>query len=210
MSDEIYGQMTYDGLAHQTLLAYPEIRDRLILLDGWSKTYAMTGWRLGYSVWPKPLYENARKLAVNSYSCVNASAQYAGLAALTGPQDAVHAMVAEFDRRRRLVVEGLNALPGVSRRRRRRARSTRSRTSRSDRLEGQAARLRAAGGGGRRHHRRAGLRRSRRGLYSPLLRQLDREHPQGPGAHGRVPGAARSRSDLARNARPEPLGQMSS
>ncbi|PSC03437.1 aspartate aminotransferase [Alsobacter soli] len=114
MSDEIYGQMTYDGLAHQTLLAYPEIRDRLILLDGWSKTYAMTGWRMGYSVWPKPLYDAARKLAVNSYSCVNASAQYAGLAALTGPQDAVRAMVAEFDRRRRVVVEGLNALPGVS------------------------------------------------------------------------------------------------
>jgi len=113
LSDEIYGQMTYDGLAHQTLLAYPEIRDRLILLDGWSKTYAMTGWRLGYSVWPKSLYEAARKLAVNSYSCVNASAQFAGLAALTGPQDAVQEMVDEFDRRRAVVVEGLNALPGV-------------------------------------------------------------------------------------------------
>ena len=113
LSDEIYGQMTYDGLAHQTLLAYPEIRDRLILLDGWSKTYAMTGWRLGYSVWPKPLYDAARKLAVNSYSCVNAPTQFAGLAALTGPQDAVHAMVAEFDARRKVVVEGLNQLPGV-------------------------------------------------------------------------------------------------
>jgi aspartate/methionine/tyrosine aminotransferase len=74
----------------------------------------MTGWRMGYSVWPKPLYDAARKLAVNSYSCVNASAQFAGLAALTGPQDAVHAMVAEFDRRRKIVVEGLNKLPGVS------------------------------------------------------------------------------------------------
>ena len=113
MSDEIYGQMTYDGFAHQTLLAYPEIRDRLILLDGWSKTYAMTGWRLGYSVWPKTLYDAARKLAVNSYSCVNAPAQFAGLAALTGPQDAVRAMVAEFDARRAVVVEGLNRLPGV-------------------------------------------------------------------------------------------------
>ena len=113
MSDEIYAQMTYDGLAHQTLLAYPEIRDRLILLDGWSKTYAMTGWRMGYSIWPKSLYEAARKLAVNSYSCVNASAQFAGLAALTGPQDAVKSMMAEFDRRRKIVVEGLNALPGV-------------------------------------------------------------------------------------------------
>jgi len=113
MSDEIYGQMTYDGLQHQTLLAYPEIRERLILLDGWSKTYAMTGWRMGYAIWPQKLYDAARKLAVNSYSCVNASAQFAGLAALTGPQDAVHAMVAEFDRRRKIVVEGLNALPGV-------------------------------------------------------------------------------------------------
>jgi aspartate/methionine/tyrosine aminotransferase len=113
LSDEIYGQMTYDGLAHQTLLAYPEIRDRLIMLDGWSKTYAMTGWRLGYSVWPGPLYEAARKLAVNSYSCVNAPTQFAGLAALTGPQDAVQAMVAEFDARRRIVTEGLNAIPNV-------------------------------------------------------------------------------------------------
>jgi aspartate aminotransferase len=113
LSDEIYGQMTYDGLAHQTLLAYPEIRDRLILLDGWSKTYAMTGWRLGYSIWPRALYENARKLAVNSYSCINAPTQFAGIAALTGPQDAVRAMVAEFDARRRIVVEGLNRLKGV-------------------------------------------------------------------------------------------------
>jgi len=114
LSDEIYGQMTYDGLAHQTLLAYPEMRDRLILLDGWSKTYAMTGWRLGYSVWPAALYDNARKLAVNSFSCVNAAAQHAGIAALQGPQDAVAAMVSEFDCRRKLVVEGLKRLPGVS------------------------------------------------------------------------------------------------
>ncbi|MCT8971561.1 pyridoxal phosphate-dependent aminotransferase [Microbaculum marinisediminis] len=114
MSDEIYGQMTYDGLEHRTLLAYPDIRDRLILLDGWSKTYAMTGWRMGYSVWPRKLHDYARKLAVNSYSCVNAAAQFAGLAALEGPQDAVADMVAEFDRRRSVVVEGLNGLPGIS------------------------------------------------------------------------------------------------
>jgi aspartate/methionine/tyrosine aminotransferase len=114
MSDEIYDQMLYDGEKHVCLLSYPEIRDRLILLNGWSKTYAMTGWRMGFSVWPKPLYENARKLAVNSHSCVNAPAQWAGLAALTGPQDAVHMMLAEFDRRRKAVVKGLNALPDVS------------------------------------------------------------------------------------------------
>ena len=114
MSDEIYDQMLYDGEQHVCLLSYPEIRDRLILLNGWSKTYAMTGWRLGYSIWPKPLYENARKLAVNSHSCVNAPAQWAGLAALTGSQDAVGMMLAEFDRRRQAVVKGLNALPGIS------------------------------------------------------------------------------------------------
>jgi aspartate/methionine/tyrosine aminotransferase len=114
MSDEIYDQMVYDGEEHVSLLTYPEIRDRLILLNGWSKTYAMTGWRMGYSVWPQKLLDAARKLAVNSYSCVNAPSQYAGLAALTGPQDCVAEMVAEFDRRRHVVVEGLNALPGVS------------------------------------------------------------------------------------------------
>jgi aspartate/methionine/tyrosine aminotransferase len=114
MSDEIYDHMVYDGEQHVCLLTYPSIRDRLILLNGWSKTYAMTGWRLGYAVLPGKLYEYARKLAVNLHSCVNASAQYAGLAALTGPQDAVHKMVAEFDRRRKVVVEGLNKLPGVS------------------------------------------------------------------------------------------------
>ena len=114
MSDEIYDHMVYDGETHVCLLSYPSIRDRLILLNGWSKTYAMTGWRLGYAVWPGKLYDFARKLAVNLHSCVNASAQYAGLAALTGPQDEVRRMVAEFDKRRKVVVEGLNRLPGVS------------------------------------------------------------------------------------------------
>jgi aspartate aminotransferase len=114
LSDEIYGQLTYDGLSHRSLLSYPEIRDRLILLDGWSKTYAMTGWRLGYSVWPKPWREVGRKLAVNAYSCVNSAAQFAGIEALKGPQDSVAAMRDEFDRRRRAVVAGLNRLPGVS------------------------------------------------------------------------------------------------
>ncbi|WP_020181372.1 pyridoxal phosphate-dependent aminotransferase [Methylopila sp. M107] len=114
LSDEIYDQLVFDGLTHQTLLAYPEIRDRLIVLNGWSKTYAMTGWRLGWSVWPKALYDNVRKIGVNAWSCVNAPTQWAGIAALEGPQDAVEHMKREFDKRRILVTEGLNALPGVS------------------------------------------------------------------------------------------------
>jgi aspartate aminotransferase len=114
MSDEIYDHMLYDGESHVCLLQYPSIRDRLILLNGWSKTYAMTGWRLGYAVWPGKLYNYARKLAVNLHSCVNAATQYAGLAALTGPQDEVTKMVAEFDKRRKVVVDGLNSLPGIS------------------------------------------------------------------------------------------------
>lgn len=113
MSDEIYSQMLYGGREHVSLLQYPEIRDRLIVLDGWSKTYAMTGWRLGYAVWPDQLVEQVTRLCINDHSCVNASAQFAGLAALTGPKDAVHDMVAEFDRRRQFIVAGLNDLPGV-------------------------------------------------------------------------------------------------
>ncbi|MBM3553993.1 MAG: aminotransferase class I/II-fold pyridoxal phosphate-dependent enzyme, partial [Alphaproteobacteria bacterium] len=113
MSDEIYARIVYDGEPHASLMAYPQLRDRLILLDGWSKTYAMTGWRLGYSVWPKSLIAQAERLAVNSHSCVNAAAQWAGIAALQGPQDAVETMVKAFDQRRKAIVERLNALPGV-------------------------------------------------------------------------------------------------
>ncbi len=114
LSDEIYGQMLYDGRQHASLLSYPEIRDRLILLDGWSKTYAMTGWRLGYGLWPAALIEGATRLAINCHSCVNAPTQHAGIAALEGPQEAVEAMVAAFDRRRRFVHEALNAIPAIS------------------------------------------------------------------------------------------------
>ncbi|MCB9960417.1 MAG: pyridoxal phosphate-dependent aminotransferase [Rhodospirillaceae bacterium] len=113
LSDEIYGQMTYGGAEHVSLLSFPEIADRVIVLDGWSKTYAMTGWRLGYAVWPEELVEPAIRLCVNSHSCVNAATQWAGIAALEGPQDAVATMVAAFAERRRRVVDRLNALPGV-------------------------------------------------------------------------------------------------
>jgi aspartate/methionine/tyrosine aminotransferase len=114
MSDEIYDVMTYDGEKSTSLLTFPEIRDRLIVLNGWSKTWAMTGWRLGWSIWPDRLYENVRKLAVNCWSCVNAPAQYAGIAAIDGPQDDVEKMMQAFDRRRKVVVEGLNSLPNIT------------------------------------------------------------------------------------------------
>ncbi len=112
MSDEIYGQLTYDNHKHATMLRYQHLRDRLIILDGWSKTYAMTGWRLGFGVWPKELFPIAEKLAINDHSCVNAAAQWAGIAALDGPQDAVHTMQKAFAERRQIVVDGLNKIPG--------------------------------------------------------------------------------------------------
>jgi aspartate/methionine/tyrosine aminotransferase len=112
LSDEIYSRMLYDGRAHVSLLQYPEMRDRLIMLDGWSKTYAMTGWRLGYAVWPEALVDPVTRLCINDHSCVNAATQQAGIAALTGPQDAVHGMVAAFDERRRIIVAELNQTPG--------------------------------------------------------------------------------------------------
>ena len=112
LSDEIYSRMVYDGLEHVSLLDYESIRNRLILLDGWSKTYAMTGWRIGYAVWPAELVESAVRLCVNDHSCVNAATQHAAIEALTGPQDSVDRMVAAFDARRAVIVEALNAIPG--------------------------------------------------------------------------------------------------
>lgn len=114
LSDEIYSQMLYDGQDHVSLLQYPEIRDRLIMLDGWSKTYAMTGWRLGYAVWPESAVEHVTRLCINDHSCVNAPTQFAGIAALEGPQEAVADMMRHFDQRRKIIVDGLNALPGVT------------------------------------------------------------------------------------------------
>jgi aspartate/methionine/tyrosine aminotransferase len=114
MSDEIYSEILYEGRKHLSLLTFESMRDRTIMLDGWSKTYAMTGWRMGYAVWPGKLAELATRLAINCHSCVNASAQFAGLAALTGPKDDVAKMCKAFDERRKYVVKALNELPGVS------------------------------------------------------------------------------------------------
>jgi aspartate/methionine/tyrosine aminotransferase len=112
LSDEIYARMVYDNMPHASMTVYPELEDRLILLDGWSKTYAMTGWRLGYAVWPRDLVDHATRLAINIHSCVNAATQHAGIEALKGPQDAVDRMVAAFDQRRQVIIERLNTLPG--------------------------------------------------------------------------------------------------
>jgi aspartate/methionine/tyrosine aminotransferase len=112
MSDEIYGEMVYDGNEHVSLLTYPALKGRVILLDGWSKTYAMTGWRMGYGVWPKALFPGAERLAINCHSCVNAAAQYAGIAALTGPREPSLKMVAAFAERRQYICQALNGLPG--------------------------------------------------------------------------------------------------
>lgn len=114
LSDEIYSRLHFDGQKHQTLLQFDALRDRLIVLDGWSKTYAMTGWRLGWGIWPKSMIGPATKLAVNIHSCVNAPAQEAAIAALRGPQDAVDDMRIAFQDRRDLVHARLNAMPGIT------------------------------------------------------------------------------------------------
>ncbi|MEO0544268.1 MAG: pyridoxal phosphate-dependent aminotransferase [Pseudomonadota bacterium] len=114
LSDEIYDVMTYGNAKHTSLLTYEAIRDRLIVLNGWSKTWAMTGWRMGWSIWPDALIDKMRKLAVNCWSCVNASAQFAGIAAIDGPQDDVEAMMAAFDERRLFVDNRVKAIDRLS------------------------------------------------------------------------------------------------
>jgi aspartate/methionine/tyrosine aminotransferase len=113
LSDEVYSEMVYEG-EHASIASRPGMLDRTILLDGFSKTFAMTGWRLGYAAVPEPLVEPLTRLFINCHSCTPPATQLAGVAALTGPWDAVEAMMAEFRARRRLVVDGLNAIPGVS------------------------------------------------------------------------------------------------
>lgn len=114
MSDEIYCKITYDGVKANSVITYPGMQERTVILDGFSKTYAMTGWRLGYGVMPVALAQQVTRLAINCNSCVPGFTQLAGVAALTGPQDGVTEMVAEFKRRRDAIVAGLNELPNVS------------------------------------------------------------------------------------------------
>jgi aspartate/methionine/tyrosine aminotransferase len=113
LTDEVYWAIRY-GPQHASVLDVDGMADRTILLDGWSKSYAMTGWRLGFGVFPPALVEPVTRLAINSVSCTSAFSQYAAIAALEGSQQPVQEMVEEFRRRRDIIVAGLNDIPGVS------------------------------------------------------------------------------------------------
>ena len=112
LADEIYKDILYAG-EHHSIASFPGMMERTIILDGFSKSYAMTGWRLGYGIMPEELVPHVTRLAVNSVSCAASFSQRAAIAALEGPQDEVVAMVAEFNRRRRLITDGLRDIPGI-------------------------------------------------------------------------------------------------
>ena len=114
MSDEIYGHLAYDGNQVPSIASLPGMMERTIIVDGFSKTYAMTGWRLGYTIMPESLAGRVELLLTHSVGCTATFTQFAGMAALTGPQEQVDAMVAEYQRRRDHIVAGLNAIPGVT------------------------------------------------------------------------------------------------
>jgi aspartate/methionine/tyrosine aminotransferase len=113
LSDEIYSHQVYDGVDFVSFLSFPELRDRTIILDGWSKTFAMTGWRLGFGIWPKHLIEYVKKLITVDHSCTSVATQMAGLAAITGPMDEIEGFRKSFQKRRDIVVKGLNDIKGV-------------------------------------------------------------------------------------------------
>ena len=113
LSDEIYDRLIFDNQSMPTFLNYPHLYDRLIILNGWSKTYSMTGWRLGWGVWPEKLIEHVIKFCVNNHSCVNAAIQFGGIAALDGNEDSYNEMMRKFSIRRKLIHEGLNSLKGI-------------------------------------------------------------------------------------------------
>jgi len=113
LSDEIYSRVTFDGVSVPSIVSLPGMAERTVICDGFSKTYAMTGWRLGFGIMPEPLAEQVALLLTHSIGCTATFTQYAGLEALTGPQGQVEAVVAEYQRRRDVLVAGLNAIPGV-------------------------------------------------------------------------------------------------
>jgi len=113
LSDEIYSRQIFDQKKIPTFFDYPNLYNRLIVLDGWSKAYSMTGWRLGWGVWPEHLVEHVIKFCVNNHSCVNAAVQFGGIAALDGPDDSIIMMMDKFAKRRKLIFEGLNSIDGI-------------------------------------------------------------------------------------------------
>lgn len=113
LSDEIYSRVIYDGFVHTSIASFPGMQERTIILDGFSKTYAMTGWRLGFGMMPERLAQYVSQLQINATSCTASFTQMAGIEALSGPQNDVDMMVAEFKRRRDVIVDGLNAIPGI-------------------------------------------------------------------------------------------------
>ena len=113
LSDEIYSRQIFDQKKMPTFFDYPNLYNRLIVLDGWSKAYSMTGWRLGWGVWPEHLVEHVIKFCVNNHSCVNAAVQFGGIAALDGPDDSIMMMMDKFAKRRKLIFEGLNSIDGI-------------------------------------------------------------------------------------------------
>ena len=117
LSDEIYTRLVFDGVTVPTIASLPGMAERTVICDGFSKTYAMTGWRLGFGIMPEALAERVTLLLTHSIGCTATFTQYAGLEALTGPQDQVEAVVAKYQRRRDVLVDGLNAIPGLQCRR---------------------------------------------------------------------------------------------
>ena len=113
LSDEIYSRLIFDNQEMPSMLQYPNLKDRLIVLDGWSKTFCMTGWRLGWGIWPKSIISFANKLAVNDHSCADAVSQIAGIEALKGDQEEVKKILKEFEERRNLIFEKLNSFKNV-------------------------------------------------------------------------------------------------
>ena len=113
LSDEIYSRQIFDQKKIPTFFDYPDLYNRLIVLDGWSKAYSMTGWRLGWGVWPEHLVEHVIKFCVNNHSCVNAAVQFGGIAALDGPDNSIMMMMDKFTKRRKLIFEGLNSINGI-------------------------------------------------------------------------------------------------
>ena len=114
LSDEIYSKIIFDNLSMPTFLKYESIRNRLIILEGWSKTFCMTGWRLGWSVWPNEIINFANKLCVNDHSCPSSISQYAGLEALNGPKDEVEKIINEFEKRKNYIFKELNKLERIT------------------------------------------------------------------------------------------------